>query len=256
MTSLFDEHGRCVPVDSAHPVYTQSRRYFRCQQPAFNAGETLARVTNALGDPGLTAAEVDQRVQNLLQTLNGDVLTNTMTKGIHIPFVLPGDDDLTDMGAALQNRYLPAVGTAFASKLPEYTFSNQQNSDLTGCVSVLPDTRHDILVNALRSGPVVGVVFPCLSEYSSPAARERLSGLPDQFLLTGGVDLCGAFVSAPDVLVREDGYPPTFWMSALEGEKENIGYHMEAYGANLNFYRRAHLNQAAEYWWHSITVLG
>ena len=216
----------------------------------------MARVTASLGDPGLDASEVSSRIDAILESMKGDSATAGIANGVYMPFVLPKDDSLSDMGAALQSRYLPAVGSAYTSKLPEYTFEVQHKPDLAGNMTILPDSRHDQLVDALASGPVVGIVFPCLSEYSSPAARERLSQMPDQFLLTGGVDLCGAFIGTPDILMREDGYPPTFWMSALEAERENLGYHIEAYGANLNFYRRAHLNQAAEYWWHCVTVLG
>ena len=45
-------------------------------------------------------------------------------------------------------------------------------------------------------------------------------------------------------------------MTAIQEENENIGYHFEAYGYNLKFYRRSHLGQVAEYWWQGLTVLG
>ena len=73
--------------------------------------------------------------------------------------------------------------------------------------------------------------------------------------MAGGFDTAAAFVAAPDLLLRGDGYPPLLWLAALDGEQPGIGYHFEAYGHNLTFNRRAHLDQTAEYWWSGITVL-
>ena len=58
-----------------------------------------------------------------------------------------------------------------------------------------------------------------------------------------------AFTQADGDWLRE-------WCSALNGEKDNVGYHFEAYGYNLNFHRRSHLGHVAEYWWNGVTVLG
>ncbi|XLM23265.1 hypothetical protein MKD33_18855, partial [Chromobacterium piscinae] len=57
-----------------------------------------------------------------------------------------------------------------------------------------------------------------------------------------------AFIGSPDLLLRRDGYPPLLWLSGLDGEKEGVGYHFEAYGYDLTFNRRVHQNMAAEYW--------
>ena len=46
-----------------------------------------------------------------------------------------------------------------------------------------------------------------------------------------------------------------WWLAGLQGEKPGIGYHFEAYGYNLTFNRRPHLDQTAEYWWSGVTVL-
>ena len=57
------------------------------------------------------------------------------------------------------------------------------------------------------------------------------------------------------LLLRRDGYPPLLWLSGVEAEAPDAGYHFEAYGYNLTFNRRPHLGQTAEYWWHGLTVL-
>jgi len=63
-------------------------------------------------------------------------------------------------------------------------------------------------------------------------------------------------IATPDLLLRTDGYPPLLWLGALQGEKEQVGYHFEAYGYNLTFNRKPHFNQVAEYWCAGLVVLG
>ena len=251
----FDETGRCLPGELSAAAYATSRRYFLAHQPSVDTTEILGRTSRTLGDPGISADEFESRIATLKEQVAADSALEGLLGGVHVPFVLP-QDAISDIGDALESRYLPALGNAFDEVLPEYTFSAQVSTPLEDNVSVLPGSRHETLIAKLAEGPVVGIYAPCFTEYSLPAALERLSNLPESCLLSGGIDLVAAFIAAPNLLVRPEGYPPTLWLSALEGDKPGIGYHLEAYGANLNLYRRAHLNQAAEYWWHGVTLLG
>ena len=150
---------------------------------------------------------------------------------------------------------LPAVADAYQEKFPDYRFTNHHKTGLTGRLSVQPNSRHEHLIDAMADKDVVGVYFPCLSEYSIPAALQRIATLPEHLLLAGGFDTCAALVATPGLLMRTDGYPPLLWLSALASEKESVGYHFEAYGYNLTFNRRPHLGHAAEYWSSGISVL-
>jgi len=42
---------------------------------------------------------------------------------------------------------------------------------------------------------------------------------------------------------------------AKDNTNPNIGYFIEPYGYNLTFNKRPHFNQAAEYWWHSLSIV-
>jgi len=161
-----------------------------------------------------------------------------------------------DIGEALQEDCLPAVLGSFKAEFPKYDFLNHNKDSLAGKLGVAPGSRHERLLEQARASEVVGVYFPCLLEYSLPAALEQMAGLPEQFLLAGGLDTSAAFVALPGLLLRKEGYPPLLWLSALTSEKEGIGYHYEAYGYNLTFNRRAHLGKAAEYWASALVVLG
>lgn len=255
LTSPFDEHGRCLPNGLSAPALAQSRRYFQITPPQIDYAAIYTRTSKYLGDSGITSDAFARRCDALLTTLRDNPLTANITRGTAIPFLLPQAEH-ADYGEALEQRYLPAVEHAFAEAFPQYRFTNHDKAGLSGKLTVAPNSRHERLLQAMRQGPVVGCYFPCLSEYSLPAALERVQSLPQQFMLAGGYDTSAALVGTPGLLQRTDGYPPLLWLAAAQAEKPLAGYFYEAYGYNLTFNRRPHFGQAAEYWNSGLTVLG
>jgi hypothetical protein len=249
----FDAHGRCIPTAASAAVHAVSRRYFVCQPPDVVPAASHARLARHLG-LGLTAGEFAERAAAIRARLEADPGTRDILRGVAVPFVLPRGA-AGDLGTLLEERFLPAVSAAYHEKFPDYRFTNHHKTGLAGKLAVRPGSRHERLVDALTEREVVGIYFPCLSEYSIPAAVEQLAALPEHFLLAGGFDTAAALVAAPELLLRRDGYPPLLWLAALAAEKPGIAYHFEAYGYNLSFNRRPHLEQAAEYWWCGLTVI-
>lgn len=253
---FFDEHGRCLPVESlTAPVHRKTRRYFELTRPVIDYAAIHARSAKHLGVSGITAAEFRSRAEAILQRLRDDPATHGITGGIGVPFLLP-QVDYADYGEALEHVYLPAVQAAFKENLPEYSFVDHHKNHLAGKLSIVDGSRHVRLLDAMHLGPVVGFYFPCLNEYSIPAAIEQTGTLPEHLLLAGGFDTAAVLVGTPGLLQRTDGYPPLLWLAALSDENENAGYHFEAYGYNLTFNRRPHFGQAAEYWNSALVVLG
>lgn len=254
--SLFDEFGRCIPAANEAGAHRTTRRWFICQQPEIDYSAIHARIDAQLGGgSALSVDEFKQRADAILENLRQNPATANLVKGVKVPFFLPKASH-ADIGQALAERYLPAVAQAFETRFPTYTFTDHNKVELTGQLSVGEKSRHDRLIHAMSQDCVVGYYFPALLEFSIPAARRQIDALPDNFVLAGGYDTCAAFIGSPDLLLRTDGYPPLLWMAGLDGEKENIGYHLEAYGYNLTFNRRAHLGQTAEYWGSGLAVLG
>ena len=261
---LFDEFGRLIPAGGEHPVNQISRRYFLIDSVAPDLKEMYDRQVRHLvcGEGGDEAGsdvsfeEFSQRIDALKTSIENDPKHANLLNGVYVPLLLPALGPVDDLGALMSERCIEAVAAAYHEVLPDYDFVNQCPDKLNGLVSVVPGSRHQALMSALVQAPAVALYFPCLTEYSVSAAISAIDVLPENYSLTGGIDLAAAFVARPDLLLRENGYPPTLWASALRAEKVNTGYHFEAYGYNLNFYRRAHLGQHAEYWWHGLTVLG
>lgn len=255
---IFDQYGRCLPAGLKSPAHHEVRRWFLFRQPAIDYVQIYARtVAHLCGSktPATDVAEFAARAKTAFKRLQADPQLANVTRGIGIPFLLP-QDRVTDHGAALESKYIPAVASSFKATLPEYDFTSHNPVHLAGQLSVADGSRHQRLLDAAASSDVVGWFFPCLLEYSVPAAREAIAALSNEFLLAGGIDTCAALVGTPDLFLRSDGYPPLIWLSGLEGEKEGIGYHFEAYGYNLTFNRRPHLGQVAEYWSNALVVLG
>lgn len=255
-SSQFDQYGRCEPREVKAAVYMESRHYFSLVQPEINYQEIYARL-NASFDIGssISEQEFEQRAKAIIEKLENDSELSSMLKGVYVPFVLP-KAEYSDIGAAMEDIYLPAVNKSFDEFFPEYEFTNHYSSSLTGQLNIAEDTRHENLIDAMKQDVVVGIYFPCLLEYSVPAARERMSSLPETCLLAGGYDSAAAFVAAPDLLLRKDGYPPLLWLSGLDSTTDNAEFHFEAYGYDLTFNRRAHLGNVAEYWASAFVILG
>lgn len=254
----FDSFGRCLPTGLKSPAHPRSRRWFQFPQPAIDYAAIHTRTAAHLDKNGTlatSAADFAGRADAIRARILTDPQLAGLARGVGIPFLLPAAQ-IEDYGAALENRYIPAVGKAFKATLPDYDFKSHNPVHLAGQLRIAPESRHARLTDALGQSDVVGWLFPCLLEYSIPATREAIANLPDDCLLAGGIDTCAALVGSPDLFLRRDGYPPLLWLAALDGEKEGIGYHFEAYGYNLTFNRRPHLGQAAEYWAGAVVVIG
>ncbi|MFH2139393.1 MAG: hypothetical protein ABII63_01200 [Pseudomonadota bacterium] len=255
ISHTFDEHGRCIPTNLSAPAHALSRHYFSITPPQIDYAAIHARATEHLGDCGITVDAFAKRCEDLLHTLRADPQSRNITQGVVVPFLLPQAEH-ADYGEALSQRYIPAVAHAFAQAFSQYSFTDHNKNVMAGQLCINPGSRHERLLQAMQQGPVVGCYFPCLSEYSLPAALERVQALPEQFLLAGGYDTSAALVGTPGLLQRTDGYPPLLWLAAVQAEKPLVGYYYEAYGYNLTFNRRPHFGQTAEYWNSGLVVLG
>lgn len=255
-SAQFDEHGRCLPHHVEAAVHAKSRHYFSLVQPEISYKKIFGRLSASFDIEHLISEqEFEQRAEAILQRLRDDNELSPILNGVYVPFILP-KAEYSDIGTAMENIYLPAVNTSFNQLFPEYEFTNHSPNSLAEKLNIAENTGHDNLIHAMKQDVVVGIYFPCLLEYSVPAARERVSTLPDACLLAGGYDTAAAFVAAPDLLLRKDGYPPLLWLSGLDSVEENAEFHFEAYGYDLTFNRRAHLGLVAEYWASALVILG
>jgi len=180
----FDSFGRCLPTGLKSPAHPRSRRWFQFPQPAIDYAAIHTRTAAHLDKNGTlatSAADFAGRADAIRARILADPRLAGLVRGVGIPFLLPAAQ-IEDYGAALENRYIPAVGKAFKATLPDYEFKSHNPVHLAGQLRIAPESRHARLVEALGQGDVVGWLFPCLLEYSIPAAREAIAALPDDCL--------------------------------------------------------------------------
>ncbi len=254
-TPRFDDYGRCIPASLMAPAHKESRRYFSIVQPKIDYSKIYERLNGYFNfSDQLLLEDFKCRAKAILDALRNDDYSN-ICNGVGVPFILP-KAEYDDIGKALENYYLMAVQQSFNTSFPKYSFVNHCKESIAGKLGIAKGSRHENLIEAMQHDVVVGFYFPCLLEYSVPAAIEQMAKLPNKFLLAGGFDTAAAFIGSPELLLRTDGYPPLLWFSGLSAETENVGYHFEAYGYNLTFNRRVHFGHVAEYWASALVVMG
>ncbi len=253
---FFDINGRCLPDNVTSPVHTKIRRYFTLDQPEINYQEIRQRIQHVFPSRTiLPADEFESRIRSILQKLADDASSKNILNGTWVPFIVP-QTNISDPGESLEQLYLPAVEKAFKHKFPDYSFINHNKMELSRALSVIDGSRHERMLQAVQENDVIGCYFPCITEYSIPAAIEKIKQLPEYFWLAGACDTSAALIGSPELLIKKTGYPPLLWLTALAEKEADVGYHYEAYGYDLTFNRRHHFNMPAESWASGIVVTG
>lgn len=260
INKFFDEDGRCLTSFSKSPAYKNSRKYFRIETDRIkkiSLKENFENLKTFLcPEVDLNLSQFENRINKIKQNIKKDESCKNLLNGVFVPFILP-NNKIDDLGENISKKYLPALSNSFQNKFPNYNFVNHCKDDLKNQIGMWKNSRYEKLINNLKSDFIIGLLFPCLNEFSFPAAIETINNLPDNMILAGGYEILSSIIGCPSLLRRDQGYPPLLWFSSLKNVKDNnICYHVEPYGYNLTFNKRAHLNQATEYWWHSLVIIG
>ena len=255
----FDADGRCVASFTKNDVYKDSRKYFQLDKNRIKniqLNENFDNIKKFLcPDLSINFNQFKNGIEQLKEGLKKNEDFNNLLNNTSIPFILPKSND-EDVGSNIAKNYLPALEKSFKNSFPKYDFKNHCKDNLSNKIKIWKNSRYDKITDKIKTDEVIGLIFPCLNEFSFPAAIETLKNLPENFILAGGYEIISALVGCPSLLKKDKGYPPLLWLSSLHNsEDNNICYHLEPYGYNLTFNRRAHLNKAAEYWWHSIAII-
>ena len=249
-----DSWGRCLPTHTDEAAHHGSRRYFQITRPSITDEALLTNLKRAFPDLGIDDLLCIDHWRALRARIESLPQLKNLLSGTVLPFALPKIPTGIAPDEWMDHVLLPSLAHSFEALSPGQVFKNHCTEPLSKKLILRKGTRHERLLNALEDGPIVGLYLPCLSGYSFLASSEQLNAFPDDFVLSGCVDLTGALIANPRALIRHDGYAPLLWLSAYQAHNNESGYHFESYGLDLTFNRRAHLNQVAEYWWHGISI--
>ena len=151
---------------------------------------------------------------------------------------------------------MPAIKKSYEKCFPDYEFINHCKEKLEDNISIWDNSRYQKMITKCSENEVIGILYLSMNEFSFPAANEAINKLPENFVLSGAYEIMTSIIAVPELLFKKEKYPPLLWFSALKNKQDdNLSYHIEPYGYNLTFNIRAHLNEAAEYWWHSTTLI-
>ena len=256
---FFDDDGRCTTVLTKHKLYKNSRKYFQLDNKRIKNYKTDQIFNNLkkflCKDLEFNSSEFEQKITSIKNNIKKDKKIENILNGISVPFIIPKLDD-EDIGLNIEKTFFPALKNSFKNEFNEFNLINHLKDGIKNQINFWKESRYDLIINKLKKQNLTGILFPALNEFSFPAALETVSKLPDNMILAGGYEIMASIIGMPGLLRKDVGYPPLLWFSSLKNiDDNNICYQIEPYGYNLTLNRRAHLNDAAEYWWHSIVVI-
>jgi hypothetical protein len=250
--SLFDSFGRGIVERGATGASQTSRHYFKIQQSPIDLPTVFRKSQKYLG-VSTSFERFEEVVNDITTQVKKSPRLANLLNGPHYPFVLP-KISVDNLGEIIQSIFIPALESSYRETFPSFDFKNQIRQSLDSRISILEQSRHENVIESMKVGEVVGILFPALSDFSIDASLGFLKNLPTEFSLAGGFDVLAAFIGNPAILFNDNTYPPMLWMSALENEDKKFAFYMEAYGYDLNLNTRPHFGSNYEYWVNSLTI--
>jgi len=238
IVSLFDKHGRRIPPEGLKSLVADANQDFCLKQPKLDYGRLIARAVEFLQQgPIMSAAEFEARSNAILKQIKSDKQLVNLLKGVYLPIVLPQMAG-NDYGQMLGEVFLTAVERSYTTTFTDRSFNNYQRGELTGKITIAVGVRHEQLIAKMAVGSVVGIYFPtALHGFSIPAAREQMASLPDNVILSGGLDIAVAMAMYPEILAH-DFNTPGLDMAALQFGSADYSLFFNAFDSRLRFIRR------------------
>ena len=263
--TLFDGQGRRIPFEGMRVFNEVSSWYYKIKQPQNNFEDILLRSQEYSGiDLTITAAALESICMRLKQKTMSDPLLEGLFKGVNVPFICPQSSGESDLGMELEMITLPSVAASFKAVFPDLHFKAtlQGSSKLSNELSVAIGSRYEKFLELHRKGAIAGWYFPqALQEYDIASQRKQMDSLPlpNDLVLSGGVDTAAVLVGSPGLLINKEDYPPVLCLSALKHSDERLMLCFKAYGQHLEFWCMSQMltpeiKQVSEQWSGGLTL--
>ena len=264
--NLFDERGRRIPFEDMRVFNEVSLSYYKIIQPKIEFEKILSNSKQFADiDSSITVKSFESACMELKKRAQDEPLLKNLFNGIQIPFICPKASlEEDDLGKELEKITLPSVASSFKANYPNLhcKATLQGSSQLSGELSVAPDSRYEAFIEAHNNGIIAGWYFPqALQEYDIASQRAQMKTLPfhDGLTLSGGLDTAAAIIGSPNLLVNENDYPPVLCLSALKHADERLMLCFKAYGQHLEFWCMSQMltpeiKQVSEQWSGGLTL--
>lgn len=253
--TLIDQNGRCIPTKEVKGQVVDANRNYRLVQPEVNYAAVLDRQKKFFAPEMqfVSVMEFEERSKTLLAKVGDNKQVKNLRRGVYLPFCLP-KLTISDYGKTLEEIFLTAVERSYRAQFPDRQFVNYRKGELAGQVTIAEESRHQQLIDAMREGPVVGVIFPtALQGFGIEADRQMIAEFPEGYALAGAIDFAAAHVAHPETLARDYNVPVSD-CSANVWQDPGYSLYLDPFDGRLGFDRR-YLG-ADEYFSGGVVVFG
>lgn len=249
---FFDKDGRRIPENLKSAVFDANRDFYLVQPQMTSEEDYAIRLARLTNTDNITVRQFRNESERLLDVIQSDPKILNIVNGVHLPVVIPRMS-VNNLGTTLE-RYLDSAGESYKETFKNREFRNYRKGTLTNAVSLVPESRHDRLIEIIESKTVVGIYFPNpLQGFSVRADREQMATLPESFILSG-LDVVIGMIMHPDVLAR-DWHTPGLDLAAFSWQSVSLDFGAREDGM-LCFDRTASLGCADDYYSGGLLFLG
>jgi hypothetical protein len=263
--TLFNEIGRRIPRKGLRVFDETPKTYYRLDGSINNYSDILKNSIQFGGvDSSIDVNIFKAACENLRKKFENNITFKNLFNGVAIPFICKSVKSLDDLGRDLHNVQLPNLQRAFNNNFPNNHFKAilQSNTQLENNVSIDPRSRYQTFVNLCKTKTIIGWYFPqALQEFDIESQREQMLDLPDigNVCLSGGIDIIGALIGNPQLLISEKNYSPILCMSAYCHKDPRMILLIKSYGPHMEFWCMTQMlttkiTQVSEQWAGGITI--
>ena len=204
---FFDKNGRRITngLKGTGCAFCDPNKDIYHVQPPFEHTQRLLYFHHALGLTHMTVEHFMEETERLLGLIRDDYEISNIIKGVHLPVVFP-KMEINDIGQVIE-QWLVGVKKNYQMIFKDREFFNILEGHLNNSIFLLPETRHGLLIERMKEGPIVGIYFPnAMQGFSIDAARRQMYDLPKSLILSG-LDTIIGMIMYPDILARDNNVP-------------------------------------------------
>lgn len=254
---LFNESGRRISKGVKADV-CKANKEFSLNRPQLEFVEDFIKRIDNLHESlnintGISGIKLKAHFIRLMTALKYKEQVSRITRTVCLPIVLPRMMS-NDLGSELE-LYLRAVNYSYKQAFSDRVFNNGRYGKLSGQVSAVDESRHDLLIKKMKEGPLIGLFFPdALQGFSVEASREQMKTLPEGFILSG-LDTVIAMIMYPKIIAR-DFNTLGLDLAALQYQTFKHSLDFGADNDRLNFDYTDGLDDAYEYYSSGLFFFG
>ena len=260
---LFNSLGRNLPSLGCRVFSEKPREFYKIDKLEVDyLAQHQAAINYGLVDNDLVASDIAVALNEIESQILGDDDYKNLLAGTAIPFCLSKTNAGDDIGACLEDKWLPMLKETFEKKVTGAYFKAtlQGNTELKSSVNLADDK----FLKKSENATLLGYYFPtAFQEFDIASQRKRIAELPAigdlNICLSGPFEMIYSLISYPQLLFSKDNYCPILCMSALEHNDPRMVLMLKSYGPHLEFWLMSQMltptkTQVSEQWAGGLTV--